>query len=144
MIFKSTATRELLLAVIVRAKMKFNFQIKNFCVMDNHVHFIIHPGKGSSLSKIMQWILSVFAKLWNKIHNLSGHVWGERFFSRIIAGIMDMIRMYWFIDENPVKAGLVEKPWNWEYGGLWHHNHGEGSIQEEPEGIISLFIPRWA
>ena len=144
LIFKSAATKKLFLSVIARAKKKFNFQIKNFSLLDNLVLFIILPGNDASLSKIMQWILSVFAKLWNKIHNLSGHVWGERFFSRIIAGILDMVRTYWYIDENPVKAGLVEKPWDWEYGGLWHHKRGEKGIQEEPEALISLFIPLWA
>jgi putative transposase len=144
MLLKPTATKDLFLAVIARAKKKYNFHIKNFCLMDNHVHLIIHPGKGASLSKIMQWILSVFARLWNMAHNLSGHVWGERFFSRIIAGILDMVRMYWYLDENPVRAGLVGAPWNWKYGGLWHHRHRERSIQEEPESIIPLFIPHWA
>jgi putative transposase len=91
----------------------------------------------------MQWILSVFARLWNIAHNLSGHVWGERFFSRIIAGILDMVRMYWYLDENPVKAGLVGAPWEWEYGGLWHYRHRERGIQEEPESIIPLFMPQW-
>jgi hypothetical protein len=32
----------------------------------------------------MRWILSVIAMTYNKINGLSGHVWGGRFFSRIV------------------------------------------------------------
>jgi REP element-mobilizing transposase RayT len=49
MLLKPTAAKNLFLAVIARAKKKFNFQIKNFCLMDNHVHLIIHPGKRRGL-----------------------------------------------------------------------------------------------
>jgi len=52
--------KDLFLEVIVRAKGKFRFRIENFCVMGNHIHLMIRPGTRESLSRIMQWVLSVF------------------------------------------------------------------------------------
>jgi putative transposase len=109
--------------------------------MGNHLHLIIKPGKGMCLSRIMQWILSVFAMRWNRKHNKTGHLWGERFFSRIIAGIVDFIRIFMYIDDNPIHAYLVKKAWEWEYGGLWHHRKGIRGIVEDPEPIILCFFP---
>jgi putative transposase len=133
--------KNLLLAVIKRAKKKYRFQIKNFCIMNNHVHLLIKPGNGESLSKIMQWILSVFAMAWNRKHQLNGHVWGERFFSRIIAGIVDFLRVFIYIDDNPVHAQLVDHPWKWEFGGLWHHQRRKKDISEQPDTLILRFFP---
>ncbi|MDR0784301.1 MAG: transposase [Treponema sp.] len=73
--------------------------------MGNHIHFLIKPGKDANLSEIMQWIKCNFAKAWNKAHGRKGHVWGERFYSRIIGGIDDFLRTREYITENPVKAG---------------------------------------
>jgi hypothetical protein len=46
--------KALFLAAVERAKKKFRFQAYNFCIMGNHVHLIIRPDRGESLSCIMQ------------------------------------------------------------------------------------------
>jgi putative transposase len=142
MILTPREDKELFMKIFRRAKKKFVFQIKNFCIMENHIHLFIKPGKGESLSKIMQWLLSVFAMAWNRKHQLSGHVWGERFFSRIISRFQDYLTVFAYIDENPVMAHLVEYPWEWEYGGLWHHRIGIADIIEDPDAIIATFFPK--
>ena len=53
-IFLAQDDRELFMTVLRRAKRKFVFSLKNFCVMGNHIHLLIKPGTGESLSKIMQ------------------------------------------------------------------------------------------
>ncbi|MDR0784407.1 MAG: transposase, partial [Treponema sp.] len=56
----------LFLSFVKKAKRKFHFQLWDFCIMGNHIHFLIKPGKDASLSEIMQWIKCNFAKAWNK------------------------------------------------------------------------------
>jgi len=135
-IFLNPEDRKLFMDVLTRAKKKFNFSLKNFCIMGNHVHLLIKPGQNESLSKIMQWLLGVFAQLWNKKHNLSGHLWGDRFFSRIILGILDFLKVFQYIDNNPVIAGIVNQPGQWEYGGLWHHKNQIFGIVDPVDPII--------
>ena len=141
MVLKTEDEKLLMLTVIKRAKKKYRFQIKNFCIMNNHLHLLIKPGENESLSRIMQWILSVFAMAWNRKHNLNGHVWGERFYSRIIIGIVDFLRVFIYIDDNPVNAQLIDCSWKWKFGGLWHHHHGLAAITDEPETWILEFCP---
>ena len=138
-IFLVQEDRELFIDILKRAKKKYNFLLKNFCVMGNHIHLIIKPGPNISLSKIMQWILGVFAQLWNKKHGLSGHLWGDRFFSRIILGILDFLRVFLYIDYNPVIAGMVEHPEQWIHGGLWYHKRGITGIIDLDPLIIEYF-----
>ena len=141
MVFLAIEDRELFIEILKRAKKRFSFLLKNFCIMGNHIHLLIKPGPGASLSKIMQWILGVFAQLWNKRHGVSGHLWGDRFFSRIIMGILDFLRVFLYIDLNPTIAGLVEYPEQWEYGGLWHHKKGLTDIIELPDSIVLEKFP---
>jgi putative transposase len=116
MIFHADETKKLFLLVIREAKTKFKFDIENFCLMGNHFHFIVRPARGVSLSSIMQWILGVFAMRYNRSRNLSGHVWGDRFFSRVIGSIRSYRRRYSYIDTNPCVAGLTARPEDWLYG----------------------------
>ena len=135
-IFSSQENRELFIGILKRAKKRFNFSIKNFCIMGNHIHLLIKPGQGESLSRIMQWILGVYAQLYNKTHGLTGHLWGDRFFSRIISGILDFLRVFMYINNNPVMAGLVDRPEQWKHGGLWHHKKGLTEIIGLEDSVI--------
>lgn len=120
MILHADNIKDLFIDVLKRAKRKYGFRIENFCVMENHFHLIIQPGRGISLSSIMQWLMSVFAMSWNRRHGLKGHVWGERFFSRIIRSVRDFLQVFEYIDLNPVAAGLARKDTDWKYSGKWH------------------------
>lgn len=132
MIFESDEMKDLFLRVVKRAKRKYRFKIENFCVMGNHFHFIIQPLGRSNLSRIMQWILSVFAMSWNRLHDLTGHVWGERFYSRIMSSFVDFLRIFMYICDNPVEAGLVKNAEKWKYGGLFHLKNKLFHILDSP------------
>ena len=74
MILETSEMKEMFLSVLRRAKRKYDFRLENFCIMGNHFHFVIQPGRGESLSAIMRWIMSVFAMAYNKIRGFTGHV----------------------------------------------------------------------
>jgi putative transposase len=142
MIMCSDTVKDLFLTTVARAKKKYDFRIENFCVMGNHFHMIIHPLNGASLSSIMQWIMSVFAMAWNRMHNLTGHVWGDRFYSRIIENFMEFIQVFRYIDANPVKAGLVQRAEDWRHGGFSHFRRGIRDIVERLPLWLALVFPR--
>jgi putative transposase len=129
--------KTMLLTVLTEAKAKYKFTLFNFCILSNHFHLLIKPENGISLSKIMQWIKTMSAKRWNKAHGATGHLWGRRFWSRIVRGDDDVVAVCKYIDDNPVKAGLVKKAENWIFGGLYHHRQGiEGVVDALEEHIL--------
>jgi putative transposase len=141
MIFASDEVKELFLLVLRRAKRRYRFQIENFCIMGNHFHLILRPHEGENLSAIMQWILSVFAMAYNRARSETGHVWGARFFSRIIASLAAYLHISTYIDTNPLRANLVDRPQDWPYGGLWHLLSGCRELIATGEAGPSLFFP---
>ncbi|MDR1867340.1 MAG: hypothetical protein LBQ77_03610 [Treponema sp.] len=53
----------------------------------------------------MKWIKMVFAIRWNKLHKTTGHLQGDRFHARMIENKEDFLRVFRYINQNPVKAG---------------------------------------
>jgi len=129
-IFKNNAMKKLFLTFLIKAKNKFGFSVAQFCIMGNHVHLVIQPNDKArySLSKSMQWLLCNFSKAWNKAHKLKGHLWRARFFSRVIESDADLRNVLRYVNENPVKAGLVKRAEDWEYGGLRHFLTGNQDV----------------
>jgi len=129
-IFKNNVMKKLFLDFLKKAKNKFGFSVAHFCIMGNHVHLIIRPNDEAhySLSKSMQWLLGNFSKAWNKVHKLKGHLWRARFFSRVIETDADMRILMKYLNENPVKAGLVKRAEDWEYSGLRHFLTGNQEL----------------
>ena len=117
MILSSLAIKEIFMHIMMAAKKKYHFRFHNFCIMDNHIHFIIEPLYNSNLSRILQWILSVFALRYNKMHNYHGHVWYDRFKSRILNNIFQYLNAYIYVQNNPVAAGIVEKVTDFKFCG---------------------------
>jgi putative transposase len=107
--------KELFLDTLRRARKKYSFALDNICIMGNHFHLIIRPAPGQNLSRIMQWIMGVFAMAYNRAMGHTGHVWGKRFFSEILGSVHAYLRRFRYIDENPLKVGLVKSPEEWPW-----------------------------
>jgi putative transposase len=138
MLFDRSAVRDLFLLLLGRAKKRYRFQVANFCVMGNHIHLQLRPERGESLSAIMRWLLGCFARTYNMKRGITGHFWGERFHSRVLEGIRQFALAFGYIDENPVRAGLVGQACEWRHGGAWHSRMGLRSILDDPPPWQSL------
>jgi putative transposase len=128
LLLRRVEAKELFLSILRRARRKYSFRIDNFCIMENHVHFILCPQNGECLSNIMRWILGVFASALNRLVGRSGHLWGDRFHSWIIRNRRAFLEIMEYIDMNPVKAALADRVGDWEYCGMWHRHQGRKDI----------------
>jgi REP element-mobilizing transposase RayT len=133
----------LFLTIVLKAKKKFDFELWDFTVQGDCFHFLIKPGEGTDLSKLMQWLKCNFTKAWNKEVGLRrGHLWGERFYSHIIEDQEDFDKMSEFINEYAVRAGLVEKAKDWKFGGAYDRATGLIGLIDELLEWDLIFFPR--
>ena len=132
-IFNSNEIKEMFLSILKSAKKRFSFKLLHFCIMSNHIHLLLEPTNGTNLSKLMQWVLSVFAIRFNKIFGQKGHVWYDRFKSTIIRSFLHFTQTYQYISNNPVKAGLCNDSRDYAYGGLYELEKGRFSLLEPSE-----------
>lgn len=118
MIFKNETYKTLLLEYIVRAKKKYTFEVYSLCIMGNHFHMIIKPIGNSELATIMKSILGGFAVKFNRINGYKGHVWYDRFKSRVVETIEYFERVVAYIANNPVRAAIVQHPLQYKFSSI--------------------------
>ena len=88
-----------------------------YCLMDNHVHLLIHD-PDQNMSSFMQKMGSAYSGYFNRKYNRTGHVFQDRFISLPIDETEYLARVFRYILNNPQKAGLCrasEYPWS-SYG----------------------------
>ena len=72
--------------VFEETMLRFPFEVRGLRVEANRISFYIKPEDGLALPRIMQWMKEVFARRYNELTGRSGHIWGDRYWSRILEG----------------------------------------------------------
>lgn len=75
----------------------------------------------SSLSEFMREIKVGFARFYNRRHNRRGYFWGDRFKSVIVEKGETLINCLAYIDLNPLRAGIVDRPEDYRWNSLGYH-----------------------
>lgn len=83
--------------------------------MLNHVHLLMTPGQGLSISKCMQAIKGGFSFRVKQELGLNFPVWQRGFADRRIRNRADYMAHVRYIHENPVKERLSESPEGYVY-----------------------------
>lgn len=90
-------------------------QIIAYCVMNNHTHMLIKCVNIDEMSKYMKRVNEKFSIYYNKKHNRVGYVFRGRFKSQGIYSEKHMYNCIRYIYENPVKAGMCNRPEEYPY-----------------------------
>jgi REP element-mobilizing transposase RayT len=77
--------------------------------------------KLSSLSEFIRDIKVGFSRYYNKRHNRRGYFWGDRFKSVIVDEGETLINCLAYIDLNPLRAGIVERPEDYRWNSIGYH-----------------------
>jgi hypothetical protein len=72
--------------VFGEARRRFAFELRDFALVKERLSFYIRPADELRLPAIMQWLKQTFAVRFNLCRGRSGHVWGDRYWSRVLKG----------------------------------------------------------
>jgi REP element-mobilizing transposase RayT len=139
----SIESRSLLSEAVEEGCDKYKTHLLAFCPMPNHIHMVIQPTSEDPavLSRCCNWIFSNFTKRHNHMICRTGPFWNSRFFSRIIKDdfyLADAIR---YVLNNPVRAGLVEIPSEYDYSTAWKLKfHIENNVPFPIFTILPLYF----
>ncbi len=86
-----------------------------YCIMNNHVHMLIETYDIKELSKYMQRLNTTYAKYYNKKYNRIGYVFRDRYKSEGIYSEEQLYNCIKYIYDNPVKAGICNRPEEYPY-----------------------------
>jgi hypothetical protein len=66
--------------------LRFVFEVRGLRLDGDLLSFYIKPEDGFELPEIMKWMKQVFAQRYNRATGRIGHIWGDRYWSRILEG----------------------------------------------------------
>jgi putative transposase len=98
----------------------FSLDIESYCLMPNHVHLILVPHKKDNLALAVGRTHQKYTSIVNKRENWRGYLWQGRFSSYILDEKY-LLTATRYILLNPVKAGIVKKPWDYKWSSARHH-----------------------
>ncbi|NMB63327.1 MAG: hypothetical protein GYA16_00490 [Spirochaetes bacterium] len=109
--------------ILNKAKAKYHFKLIAFCIMDNHIHLVIHTlDDGAPISRIVQYIKARFAEVYNRITGRTGPFWNERYKDSIIEFAKDgfhyLLWLLWYLAYNPIRGRLCSDPTKYHFSSI--------------------------
>ena len=96
-----------------------------FVIMPDHYHLICQLGKEKSLAQIMHSINTLSAKFAGKHWDVKKPFWQAGYYDHLIRHEKELLIPMNYIEENPIRAGLVEEARDWPYSsacGRWRNS----------------------
>lgn len=87
-------------------KQEYEYNIFAYCLMDNHVHFVIKEGK-EPLERLMKRIGVSYVYWYNWKYKRSGHLFQDRYKSEAIEDDSYLLEVVRYIHQNPLKANVT-------------------------------------
>ena len=97
------------------------YHLLAWVIMPNHVHALIETMSGFPLEGVIHSWKSFTAKKINRILGRSGQVWEQDYFDRYIRDEKHLATVLDYIEQNPVKAGLVDSAHEWRWSSATRH-----------------------
>ena len=115
---------------------KFDVGIHAWVLMTNHVHLLCTPKLDNlGVSKMMQALGRMYVRYFNHKYERSGTWWEGRFHSSLVSNDEYLLTVYRYIELNPVRANMVEKPVEYKWSSYRINALGTPSSLHSPHPV---------
>jgi len=83
----------------------YGVSVTGYCLMTNHVHIVGIPQTEDALAKAIGRTHFLYTQYINKMHDRSGHLWQNRFYSCPMDDA-HALQALCYVELNPVRAGM--------------------------------------
>jgi len=120
-----------------RYRRKFGHTVHAYCLMPNHVHLLVESGH-EPLAKFMQGLQQSYSQYFNLHHRKTGHVFQGRYQAIVCQQDEYLLQLIRYIHLNPVRAGMVKRPDQYDYSGHRAYLGGKATEVVEPQKVLAL------
>lgn len=122
-IFRRDNDKQYYLDNLVSLKKKLDFNLLGYVLMDNHYHLLLQTGE-DPLHKVIFRQNMFYSRYFNKTHQRTGHLYGDRYKASIIQDESYLFSVLRYIHWNPVRAGLCVKlsDYRWSSDSFYREN----------------------
>jgi len=109
-VFFDDEDRQTYLKLLTIYAHKHSLRVWAYCLMDNHIHLLAVPETETALARGIGLTNQVYTQYLNRKLAQSGRVWQNRFFSCVVGNEQYLWAVARYIERNPLKVGLAERP----------------------------------
>ncbi len=85
-------------------------EIHAYVLMTNHLHLLMSQPQSGSIGRVMQSAGGRYVRFFNRRMGRTGTLWEGRYRATVINSEEYLFTCYRYIEENPVRAGIVGAP----------------------------------
>ena len=119
-VFFTAADRSAYLALLQDNQKDADLRVLAWCLMPNHVHFVMVPEREDSLAVLLRRLHGRYTQMINARRCRSGHLWQNRFYSCPLGG-SHLWHALAYVERNPVRAALVGRPEEYKWSSAAAH-----------------------
>ena len=109
-------------------------EIVAYCIMPTHIHLLLKQSSENGTTKYMAKVLNSYSRYFNTTHKRVGPLWSGHFKNVPVNNDEQLLHLTRYIHLNPVSAGLIEKPENWQ-----HSSYRRYITESSDEDFLSDF-----
>ncbi len=113
-----------------------------YCLMTNHVHFLVTPYSRSAISDTMKVVGSRYAAYINRCYGRTGTLWEGRHRSSLVQAEHYLLTCMRYIELNPVRAGMVGRPEAYRWSSYGFNAYGDSGWLQRHEQYLALGVSR--
>ena len=102
---------------LFEAKKRYDLSVLNYVVTSNHIHLLVVDTREGVIAKSIQLIAGRTAQEYNQRKKRKGAFWEDRYHAVAVETEEHLIRCLVYIDLNMVRAGVIQHPREWDFGG---------------------------
>ena len=142
-LFSTVADRQTYLQLFAAFSARHGVQVWAWCLMTNHVHFVLVPHEPQALARAVGEIHRRYTRAVNFRERMRGHLFQERFHSFPIQTDRYLLTVVRYVECNPVRAKLVRRAEDYLWSSARHHSTGQPDrlVTHSP---IHDMVPDWA
>ncbi len=108
--------------VLSEAGARVPMRLLAYTIMPNHWHLVVWPEHDDALSRYMQWLTRTHAQRWQLARGSvgTGAVYQGRYRAVPVQSDTHFLVACRYVEQNPVRAGLVTRASEWRWGSAWH------------------------
>ena len=123
-VFFDDEDRYFFLEQLVHYTMQARVFIVSYCLMTNHTHLLLIPSDETGLAKALKPLPMRYSQHLNYRFKHTGLNWQGRFFSAPLDATHSLNALR-YVAENPVRAGLVVRPEEYQWSSAKCHISGD-------------------
>jgi putative transposase len=130
-LFRKKPLAQIFMATLFHYREEGAYRLHAFVLMPDHLHVLLTPGPDKALERVVQYIKGGSAHRIGKELSFTLPVWQRGFSDHRIRDAADYEGHLQYMDQNPVKRGLVASPREYPWGSA----SGRFALDEPPQRL---------